>query len=193
MKKRYHHGDLKRALILEAMELIEEDGALSLRELGRRLGVSPGAPYRHFKSRAALMDAVAEEARRLHQELVLEISAGLKPGLSLFRAQALASARMATTRPRLFEQMSLYKIDPEQARVGQAHLEELLAQAQESGVLTPGPVEHKLLAALALSHGLTRLKIDGQLDLWGITTDLEQLMMEVTDVLGQGLLLERDE
>ena len=62
----YHHGDLRRVLIDAALKLAEKDGteAVSVREAARRAGVSPGAPFQHFDSRAALMTAVAEEARR---------------------------------------------------------------------------------------------------------------------------------
>src|SRR6478672_13454609 len=62
----YHHGDLRRVLVDAAFELVGEGGAegLSVREAARRAGVSPGAPFRHFASREALLAAVAEEAQR---------------------------------------------------------------------------------------------------------------------------------
>ena len=92
--------------------------------------------------------------------------------------------------------MSTCKVNEEQGREAKKALEGLLQEAQERGELAEGPVEPMLLAAVALSHGLTRMKIDGHLDAWGISTDLEQLMRQVTDVLGRGLLREpksRDE
>src|SRR5262245_43781883 len=62
----YHHGDLRRVLVEAAFELVGEGGAeaVSVREAARRAGVSPGAPFRHFASRDALLAAVAEEAQR---------------------------------------------------------------------------------------------------------------------------------
>lgn len=59
----YHHGDLRRTLIDAAVAVVAEGGleALSLREAARRAGVSPGAPYHHFSTRAALLAAVAIE------------------------------------------------------------------------------------------------------------------------------------
>src|ERR1700730_9715948 len=64
--KPYHHGDLKRAFIDAALALVEEGGieAVTVREAARGAGVSPGAPFRHFESRDALLTAVAEEAQR---------------------------------------------------------------------------------------------------------------------------------
>lgn len=59
----YHHGDLRRALIDAARRLLEAEGpsALSLRAVAREAGVSPAAPYHHFKDKAELLDAVAHE------------------------------------------------------------------------------------------------------------------------------------
>jgi AcrR family transcriptional regulator len=63
---RYHHGDLKAALVDGAIDLIAERGlrGFSLAELSRRLGVTVAAPYRHFADRDELLAAVA--VRALH-------------------------------------------------------------------------------------------------------------------------------
>lgn len=69
---RYHHGDLAEALVSAAVDLIAEQGTMdiSVREVARRAGVSPGAPFRHYKNKAALMTAVAEQAMsRLSQSV----------------------------------------------------------------------------------------------------------------------------
>ncbi len=57
----YHHGDLRRALILAAERVLEREGpqALSLRAVAREAGVSPAAPYHHFKDKSDLMLAIA--------------------------------------------------------------------------------------------------------------------------------------
>ena len=62
----YHHGDLKAALVENALALIAERGvaALSVAEVARRTEVSGGAPYRHFPNRRALLIAAAAEAAR---------------------------------------------------------------------------------------------------------------------------------
>jgi AcrR family transcriptional regulator len=63
----YHHGDLRAALVDAALALIAERGvdALSVAEAARRTGVSPGAPYRHFPTRRALLTATAVRAAEL--------------------------------------------------------------------------------------------------------------------------------
>ncbi len=64
---RYHHGDLRRALIVEALRTIQQDGAaaLTLRGVGENLGVSRTALYRHFADKQALLNEVAVEGFRL--------------------------------------------------------------------------------------------------------------------------------
>lgn len=60
----YHHGDLRNALIIAAAEIIEDSGSLSfsMADAARRAGVSTAAPYRHFRDKDALLDAVCELA-----------------------------------------------------------------------------------------------------------------------------------
>jgi AcrR family transcriptional regulator len=61
--KPYHHGDLSRALVAAGRRILEAEGpdALSLRAVAREAGVSPAAPYHHFKDKGELLDAVAAE------------------------------------------------------------------------------------------------------------------------------------
>jgi AcrR family transcriptional regulator len=61
----YHHGDLHRALVGAALELLQAGGlaAVTLRQVARRLEVSPAAIYRHFADRDALLAEVARVAR----------------------------------------------------------------------------------------------------------------------------------
>src|SRR3954466_11679460 len=108
--RRYHHGDLRRVLIDAALQLVGEGGAdaVSVREAARRAGVSPGAPFRHFPSRDALMSAVAEEApRRFRAEVeaaLTEAPAG--DPLGRFRCLGLAYMRWAMRNPTHFEIIS---------------------------------------------------------------------------------------
>ncbi len=59
----YHHGDLRNALVAEALELVTKKGVegFSLREAARGVGVSPAAAYRHFEDRSALLEALAHQ------------------------------------------------------------------------------------------------------------------------------------
>ncbi|MBW9092218.1 TetR/AcrR family transcriptional regulator [Microbacterium jejuense] len=81
----YHHGDLRRALIDEGLQLARTGGpgAVTLREATRAVGVSPNAAYRHFADRDALVHAVAHGAQRALADAILahvaETPAGLSP------------------------------------------------------------------------------------------------------------------
>ena len=60
----YHHGNLRQALVDAAVAIIGEEGAagFQLRAVARRAGVSPAAPYRHFRDKDDLLDAVSRLA-----------------------------------------------------------------------------------------------------------------------------------
>ena len=69
-KRAYHHGNLRAALVEAALHAIAEHGpdGFTLRDVARRAGVSPAAPYRHFQDKDGLFAAVvAECADRLGQ------------------------------------------------------------------------------------------------------------------------------
>jgi AcrR family transcriptional regulator len=61
---RYHHGDLRNALLEASLALVAKHGveAFSLREAARAVGVSPAAAYRHFEDKDALLASLARDA-----------------------------------------------------------------------------------------------------------------------------------
>src|SRR5258706_13131381 len=63
MRRSYHHGDLRRALIDATLQLAVERGAagVTLREAARVAGVSQTAPYRHFADKTDMLAAASEE------------------------------------------------------------------------------------------------------------------------------------
>jgi AcrR family transcriptional regulator len=75
----YHHGNLREALIEAALRLIRERGpaGFAFVELARAAGVSPAAPYRHFRDRNALM---AEVARRGYERFAAALERGWNQG-----------------------------------------------------------------------------------------------------------------
>ena len=75
---RYHHGDLRKALIDASLSIIAADGAeaLTLRSAAREAGVSHAAPYAHFEDKEDLVAAVKEEGfKELHQLILDAIAA----------------------------------------------------------------------------------------------------------------------
>jgi len=69
----YHHGNLKEALVRAALELIAEKGpaGFTFADAARWAGVSPAAPYRHFRDRDALL---ADVARRGFEEFTAALA-----------------------------------------------------------------------------------------------------------------------
>jgi AcrR family transcriptional regulator len=100
----YHHGDLRRALVDAARRLLEAEGpaALSLRAVAREAGVSPAAPYHHFKDKGELLSAVADEGWALLSAAVYAASQAT-PGGKLGPLMAYVS--FARARPALYRIM----------------------------------------------------------------------------------------
>ncbi|WP_432135494.1 MULTISPECIES: TetR/AcrR family transcriptional regulator [unclassified Streptomyces] len=73
-RRPYHHGDLRRAILSAALDVIAADGpsALSLRDLARRAGVSHAAPAHHFKDRTGLLTAIAAEGHGLLAQTIAQ-------------------------------------------------------------------------------------------------------------------------
>ncbi|HEX4182699.1 MAG TPA: TetR/AcrR family transcriptional regulator [Caulobacteraceae bacterium] len=105
--KPYHHGDLRRALLESADAILEREGpnALSLRAVAREAGVSPAAPYHHFKDKDELLSAIAHEGfARLKQSLSKAASGELDPAKRLSDL-GVAYVRFAQTHPALYQVM----------------------------------------------------------------------------------------
>lgn len=172
--RKYHHGNLRRAMLDAALGLVEEEGAgaLTLRATARRAGVSQAAPYRHFASKQALLAAVAEEGFRTMAQAMRAASAaeGDDP-LARFRALGLAYVDFATTHPAHFRVMfgraaadrSAYPSLQEAAGETFDLLVSAIADCQRAGFVRPGDPAELALAAWSATHGLASLWVDGQL------------------------------
>jgi AcrR family transcriptional regulator len=198
--KPYHHGDLRRVLIDAALQLAEEGGAaaVSVRETARRAGVSPGAPFRHFESRDALMTAAAWEAqRRFRAEIDTALAeAPANDPLSRFRSFGLAYLRWAMRNPAHFEIISSGRhFDHDGAAAlsrDNAELialtERLLADAFEKGQLRSGELKQIQITGRALVYGFARMNIDGHFPRWGVAAaEVERMAESVLDVFIGGI------
>src|ERR1700760_4025434 len=72
----YHHGDLRNGLLDAARAILEEQslGALTLRAVARRAGVSHAAPYRHFPNHEALLVELSVEGFAELRQSIAEIA-----------------------------------------------------------------------------------------------------------------------
>jgi len=195
----YHHGDLRRVLIDAALQLVGEGGAeaVSVREAARRAGVSPGAPFRHFPSRDALMQAVAEEAqRRFRAEIEAAFAAAPGDPLGRFRNLGLAYLRWAMRNPTHFEIISSRRFFDHDKAAGissdNAELIELtertLAEAFAAGQLRSADLKRVQVAGRALVYGFARMNIDGHFPRWGVAgSEAEQTAEAILDLFIEGI------
>ena len=189
----YHHGDLRRALLDQGAAVLAERGvgALSLRDLARRVGVSATAPYHHFKGKAELVQALADDAL-----------AALDAALDA--ADAAAEAQGGGAGARLSAQgvaYVLFAVDhPERFRLAfRPEMGDPFAGMAETGTLpddtvgfrhlvrvvrdlVPGPERQMTTAigAWSAAHGLAALLVDGPLRALAANRDrVRQLAEEV--------------
>ena len=160
----YHHGNLRDALVEEGIAALEgQDGkVVSLRELARKVGVSPTAVYRHFPDKKALAHALATEGlKRLYaeQKSASDASAG---GSQAFAATGRAYVRFALAHPALFRFMFtqgdpvLDDAEPDEARAMlDAHTLALTGDPEKANRLA--------LQAWAVAHGVAMLMLDGRI------------------------------
>ena len=198
--KPYHHGDLRRVLVEAALQLVDEGGAeaVSVREAARRAGVSAGAPFRHFPSRGALMNAVAEEAQRRFRaeiEQALAAAPAAEP-LGRFRALGLAYLRWAMRNPTHFEIISSRRffdhdgageVSRDNAELI-ALTERTLAEAFAAGQLRTADLKRVQIAGRALVYGFARMNIDGHFPRWGVTeAEAERTAETILDLFIEGI------
>lgn len=173
MRKPYHHGNLRRALLDEALAMIRAEGvdAVTLREIGTRVGVSRTALYRHFADKSALLEAVATEGfRALRQRLVSAWEDGGRTN-DAFRAMGVAYVQFALTNSSHYRVMFGGSVDSRE-RCGELEVEgagafqalvDALLSLQRDGIVLADEPQMMASYVWSLVHGIAMLGVDGQL------------------------------
>lgn len=200
----YHHGNLKQALIDMAVEVAEEKGheEWSVREIARRLGVSSGAPFRHFPTRASLMAAIAEEATlRLRLVVERELRRAKADEISQLKALARGFMHWALDNPAQFRIVSARRLFDFEASASLAvHFNQvrdttmhLIHRAQQAGLLCQQTATADLALALrATAYGLLRMHVDGQLAQWQVSPSKQtKHVMALMDMVIDAMVLPR--
>lgn len=167
----YHHGDLRATLLTLAEDTLRDRGAadLSLRELAREAGVSPAAPSRHFKTKQALLDALALDG---FDRLDAAMTTALEEAGDSFaqRLDRVARAYMSFSagNAALLELMYARKHDPDVAEELVAATRRLtglvnrvLEDGQRRGEVRDGAVDLMVVPLAAALQGLTALLQSG--------------------------------
>jgi AcrR family transcriptional regulator len=193
-RRTYHHGNLRRALLDEALAMIRAEGVerLTLREIGARLGVSRTALYRHFADKRALLAAVATEGfQTLREELVRAWEEGGR-GRAAFERMGVVYVRFAVANPSHYRVMFGGFVDPaasEPELAGEAAgafqaLVDALAALQRDAIVRGDETRTTARFVWAVVHGVAMLGIDGQLPEPG---GVEELMRYALERLRTGI------
>ncbi|AJT40866.1 TetR/AcrR family transcriptional regulator [Psychromicrobium lacuslunae] len=166
-ERSYHHGDLRRALLDGASDLIERGGVsdLSLRELARQLDVSHAAPKHHFGDKRGLLTALAAEGYQLLADSLEETAQLTKS----FREVGVSYVAFAVNHRAHFEVMfSEDLFDPAEPALQEARaradraLKDNISRLGDGSPL--GDQRTNALAAWSLVHGYASLWLSGNLD-----------------------------
>jgi AcrR family transcriptional regulator len=172
-KRPYHHGNLRRALLDEALATIRTDGVegLTLREIGGRVGVSRTALYRHFSDKRALLGAVATEGfRTLRQQLLTAWNDG-GHNETAFETMGEVYVRFAVANPSHYRVMFGGFIDPkasgpeliDEAEGAFQALVDALAALQRDSLARGDDTVAMARFVWAVVHGVAMFAIDGQI------------------------------
>ena len=167
--RRYHHGDLKSALLAEAEAILERDGiqALTLRAAARAAGVSHAAPANHFGDLTGLLSELAAVGFQRFTTMVAAVRPAGDDAASIGRAMGRAYVTFARTHPNLFALMfRSERLDTTRPALREAM--DATAQALRTASAAPGsPPSPLRIAAQAaarwsLVHGFATLLLDGR-------------------------------
>lgn len=170
-ERKYHHGDLRNALVAEGLRLLEEEGlsGISLRAIAKRAGVSHTAPKNHFGSVKGLMTAIATEGFRRHAAFMREGLTDAATREDRLRAAMTGYVRFAEAHPHLFRLMfsPLYcdLRDAELQRVASesyAILAEISEGLDWAKADAPGGQRRTEMMLWSLVHGYSMLELGGQ-------------------------------
>jgi AcrR family transcriptional regulator len=164
----YHHGNLKEALIQAALELIREKGpaGFTFADAARWAGVSPAAPYRHFRDREALLADVAREGFQRFEAMLSTGWANGKPdAITAFHNVGRAYLAFARSEPAFYAAMFESGLPPdlnaELRAAGDRAFAVLRTAAETLVALLPAnkrpPALMMSLHVWAMAHGIASL------------------------------------
>ncbi len=163
-QNRYHHGDLRRAILKSALELINESGIekLSLREVARALGVTTAAPYHHFKDREALLVQIAIQGYEQLLKNLEEARIATKAAQTELEAESRAYLSFAHENAALYAVMFSSEVAgkdeyPELRQIADRCFHLVCASIAQNTQLTKKKVPRAALCVWSMLHGLAIL------------------------------------
>ena len=174
VSKKYHHGDLKNALIKAGVDILSKEGVggLSLRKVAKKAGVSHSAPYAHFPDKQSLIAAISTEGfNQLYVELDAAVSLHTKdPKRQLIEGtRAYVEFALAHTDTfkimfsGILEKEKEYPAFVEISRKTFDRVIDVVRACQEAGILSSGPLELMAISVWGQVHGVVSLALEGQI------------------------------
>jgi len=192
--KPYHHGNLRKALLEASLDLIRDAGVgeFTLREVARRAGVSHAAPYRHFREKADLLAAIAEDGFNRLTAAMRASAAKSQDPFGRLQNAGIAYVNFAQEQPQHFLVMFAADLDEklhpsakEAATRCFAELLALVTACQQPRTRNAMPPETIALVAWAQVHGIAELALRGQLGFRN-KKELIEFAKLATELFGRG-------
>jgi AcrR family transcriptional regulator len=172
--KKYHHGDLKNALIEAGIKILSKEGTggLTLRKVAKLAGVSHSAPYAHFADKQALIAAISTEGfKQLYSRLDAAILMNVDDPKGQLAEGARAYIQFAMDNTDAFKIMFSGVLEKERdypsfVEISHKTFERVLdivKSCQDVGVLRPAPPEIMAVAVWGQLHGIVSLILEGQI------------------------------
>ena len=173
-RRSYHHGDLKNALIAAGLDILSKEGvgALSLRSVAQKVGVSHAAPYAHFVDKQALIAAISTEGyERLYEAIRAVVAEHERDPARQLVEGAWAYVRFALDDPAHFKvtlsgvvaKEKDYPAFVEVSKKSFAQVVSIVESCQANGVLPKGSPDLVAVGVWSLMHGLVSLLLENQI------------------------------
>jgi AcrR family transcriptional regulator len=191
-KKRFHHGDLREALIEATRELLIEHGpdGFTLADACRRAGVTTAAPYKHFRDKQEILEEIVargfEELAAANAKAVTEGGRGTLAGIT---AMGISYVDFAVAQPALFRLMfghksAIRKIEHVEETGKQCLknvVDEVAAYSRKHG--HAADAEAIAIRLWTFVHGASSLQLDGDYQRVAPGLDVHALIADVTPKL----------
>lgn len=191
-KKRFHHGDLREALIAATRELLIEHGpdGFTLADACRRAGVTTAAPYKHFRDKQEILEEIVErgfaELTAANAKAVMEGGPGTIGGIT---AMGISYLNFAVGQPAVFRLMFGHKSElkkvkqvDESGRQCLKHvIDEVADYSRKHG--HTADAEAIALRLWTFVHGASSLELDGDYARVARGLDVRKMIADVTSKL----------
>ena len=191
-KKRFHHGDLREALIAATRDLLIEHGpdGFTLADACRRAGVTTAAPYKHFRDKQEILEEIVargfEELTAANAKAVAEGGPGTVAGIT---AMGISYLDFAVAQPAVFRLMFGHKskirkvkhVDESGNRCLKSVIEQVAAYSRKHG--HTADAEKIAIRLWTFVHGASSLELDGDYERVAPGLNVHDLIADVTPKL----------